>query len=99
MKILKWFGAALLSTLLITAGYAAETTGGNDDAGNAAEEAQGSADASVEENVAEAKAEKAPEDTLGGAGLKDKKLSVMFEQFVPSETISADNAVPFPIDI
>ncbi len=41
----------------------------------------------------------APKDTLGGAGLKDKKLSVVFEQFVPSETISADNAVPFPTDI
>lgn len=41
----------------------------------------------------------APKDTLDGAGLKNKKLSVVFEQFVPSETISADNAVPFPTDI
>ena len=41
----------------------------------------------------------AVQDTLRGAGLKDRKLSDIFEQFVPSETISADNAVPFPIDI
>lgn len=47
----------------------------------------------------ETKASAPPQDTMGGAGLKDKKLSVIFEQFVPSETISADNAVPFPIDI
>ena len=40
-----------------------------------------------------------PQDTLGGSGLKNKKLSDIFEQFVPSETISADNAVPFPTDM
>ena len=49
------------------------------------------------ETVEESK--RAPKDTLDGAGLKNKKLSVVFEQFVPSETISADNAVPFPTDI
>lgn len=40
-----------------------------------------------------------PQDTLDGAGLKEKKLGDIFEQFVPTETISADNAVPFPVDI
>jgi hypothetical protein len=50
--------------------------------------------------VSEAAADpKPPEDTLDGAGLKEKKLSDIFEQFVPTETISADNAVPFPVDI
>ena len=39
------------------------------------------------------------QNTLGGAGLRERKLSDVFEQFVPSETISADNAVPFPTDI
>jgi hypothetical protein len=40
-----------------------------------------------------------PTNTLGGSGLKNRNLSDIFEQFVPSETISADNAVPFPVDI
>ena len=40
-----------------------------------------------------------PKDTLDGDGLKNRKLSDIFEQFVPTETISADNAVPFPVDI
>ena len=31
--------------------------------------------------------------------LRERKLSEAFEKFVPSETISADNAVPFPVDI
>ena len=34
-----------------------------------------------------------------GLGLKQKNLSKAFEQFIPSEKISADNAVPFPVDI
>ncbi|MBL4681266.1 MAG: hypothetical protein JKY88_11165 [Pseudomonadales bacterium] len=34
-----------------------------------------------------------------GKTLKEKKLSRAFEQFIPSEKISADNAVPFPVDI
>jgi len=34
-----------------------------------------------------------------GSGLRQKKLSNAFEQFIPSEQISADNAVPFPVDI
>jgi len=38
-------------------------------------------------------------EILGGTGLKTRKLSEVFEQFVPSESISADNAVPFPVDI
>jgi hypothetical protein len=45
------------------------------------------------------KTEAIPTDTLGGTGLKSRKLSEVFEQFVPSESISADNAVPFPVDI
>tara|TARA_R110002072_G_scaffold89232_8_gene200099 strand:- start:15565 stop:15894 length:330 start_codon:yes stop_codon:yes gene_type:complete len=40
-----------------------------------------------------------PVETLGGTGLKNRKLSEVFEKFVPSESISADNAVPFPVDI
>ena len=40
-----------------------------------------------------------PTDTLGGSGLKNRQLGDIFEQFVPTETISADNAVPFPVDI
>jgi len=47
----------------------------------------------------EQKSEPAPTDMLGGTGLKNRKLSDVFEQFVPSESISADNAVPFPVDI
>ena len=43
--------------------------------------------------------EAAPIETLGGTGLKNRKLSEVFEKFVPSESISADNAVPFPVDI
>lgn len=34
-----------------------------------------------------------------GKTLKEKKLSQAFELFIPSEKISADNAVPFPVDI
>jgi hypothetical protein len=34
-----------------------------------------------------------------GSGLRKKKLSKAFERFIPSEKISADNAVPFPVDI
>lgn len=51
----------------------------------------------VTDDVPEAEAK--PTETLGGSGLKNRKLSDIFEQFVPSETISADNAVPFPVDI
>lgn len=31
--------------------------------------------------------------------LKNRKLSEAIEQFIPTESISADNAVPFPVDI
>ncbi len=31
--------------------------------------------------------------------LRERKLSDAFKKFVPSESISADNAVPFPVDI
>ena len=31
--------------------------------------------------------------------LRDKKLSDAFKDFTPTERISADNAVPFPVDI
>ncbi|MBV1878099.1 MAG: hypothetical protein KUG79_10700 [Pseudomonadales bacterium] len=31
--------------------------------------------------------------------LRKGRLSTAFENFIPSETISADNAVPFPVDI
>lgn len=51
------------------------------------------------EQAAKQKSEAVPTDTLGGTGLKNRNLSEVFEQFVPSESISADNAVPFPVDI
>ena len=53
----------------------------------------------VAENTEEIEAPPIAQDTRDGAGLKERTLSDVFEQFVPSETISADNAVPFPIDI
>jgi|TARA_B110000240_G_C13333562_1_gene382357 hypothetical protein len=31
--------------------------------------------------------------------LKQRELGDAFRRFVPSETISSDNAVPFPVDI
>ena len=51
------------------------------------------------ELVTEVKTDPAPAKILGGNGLKSRKLSEVFESFVPSESISADNAVPFPVDI
>ncbi len=42
----------------------------------------------------------APEKPAADAtGAEGKSLSKVFQQFVPSESISADNAVPFPVDI
>ena len=38
-------------------------------------------------------------DPTKAGSLKNRKLSQAIEQFIPTETISADNAVPFPIDI
>lgn len=61
-------------------------------------EPSAAAQSKSEQSEATAKPE-APKDTLGGDGLKNRKLSDIFEQFVPTETISADNAVPFPVDI
>ena len=51
------------------------------------------------ELATEVKTDPAPAKILGGNGLKSRKLSEVFESFVPSESISADNAVPFPVDI
>ena len=51
------------------------------------------------ELVTEVKTDPTPAKILGGNGLKSRKLSEVFESFVPSESISADNAVPFPVDI
>ena len=42
---------------------------------------------------------KAPRPAPNAAQLKTRGLGAAFEKFNPSEAISADNAVPFPIDI
>ena len=44
-------------------------------------------------------AAKAPPPAPNAAQLKTHGLGSAFEKFNPSEAISADNAVPFPIDI
>jgi hypothetical protein len=76
-------------------GFAEETTPASEEVS-----AEVTADADhVAEDAAEAEVPPIAQDTRGGAGLKERTLSDVFEQFVPSETISADNAVPFPIDI
>ena len=40
-----------------------------------------------------------PRPAPNAAQLKSRGLGAAFEKFNPSEAISADNAVPFPIDI
>ena len=40
-----------------------------------------------------------PRPAPNAAQLKTRGLGAAFEKFNPSEAISADNAVPFPIDI
>jgi hypothetical protein len=40
-----------------------------------------------------------PRPAPKAAQLKTRGLGAAFEKFNPSEAISADNAVPFPIDI
>ena len=47
------------------------------------------------ENQARRSSEPAPEADR----LKERDLGDAFRRFVPSEAISADNAVPFPVDI
>ena len=42
---------------------------------------------------------KTPPPAPNAAQLKARGLGAAFEKFNPSEAISADNAVPFPIDI
>ena len=42
---------------------------------------------------------KTPPPAPNAAQLKSRGLGAAFEKFNPSEAISADNAVPFPIDI
>ena len=42
---------------------------------------------------------KTPPPAPDAAQLKTRGLGTAFEKFNPSEAISADNAVPFPIDI
>ncbi len=42
---------------------------------------------------------KTPRPAPNAAQLKTRGLGAAFEKFNPSEAISADNAVPFPIDI
>ncbi|MFT5210475.1 MAG: hypothetical protein ACI9CE_002200 [Flavobacterium sp.] len=51
----------------------------------------------AEGNIVEEKVEEL--EKASGSGLRKKRLSKAFEQFIPSEKISADNAVPFPVDI
>ena len=42
---------------------------------------------------------KTPPPAPNAAQLKTRGLGAAFEKFNPSEAISADNAVPFPVDI
>ena len=44
-------------------------------------------------------ADRAEELRQPDGSLRDRTLRGAFEKFIPSESISADNAVPFPIDI
>lgn len=53
---------------------------------------------SGEKKATDATTVSVPESERGKL-LKERKLSEAFEHFVPSEAISADNAVPFPADI
>lgn len=86
-----WTGVICL--LMAINGYAAETV--NETAPIASEVV----DQLPAEAAPETELDAAPAEILGGTGLKDRKLSEVFERFVPSESISADNAVPFPVDI
>ena len=65
----------------------------------AATEQAGQAEANQTKKPDPAETLKPAQEIRREAGLEKEKLSVVFEQFVPSETISADNAVPFPTDI
>ena len=67
-----------------------------------------SEDAVQEQKVQEEKVEEATpiqdqpvaaNATPRAEALRERKLSDAFKQFIPSERISADNAVPVPIDI
>ena len=80
---------ALLATLV--AAQAAETEDQNNSVGDEIVKIDKPDKAN---EIAEAKLEKSD-----GKNLKQKKLSEAFEKFIPSEKISADNAVPFPVDI
>lgn len=46
-----------------------------------------------------AREQKAGADSPSPKSLKEKKLGDTFDRFIPTEVISADNAVPFPVDI
>tara|TARA_E500000331_G_scaffold298311_2_gene298060 strand:- start:4609 stop:4893 length:285 start_codon:yes stop_codon:yes gene_type:complete len=52
-------------------------------------------DSDKKENQTRRSSEPAPEADR----LKERDLGDAFRRFVPSEAISADNAVPFPVDI
>jgi len=83
-------GVALLIASLTLAGsiHAAEDTPG------AAASEPAAADAAAEDADEESPAAAPSAETL-----KERKLGDAFRRFQPSEEISADNAVPFPVDI
>ncbi|MFP6807185.1 MAG: hypothetical protein VB957_08390 [Pseudomonadales bacterium] len=58
------------------------------------------AEASASTRVATKDAVSQPNNVIpDGNNLKDRDLGTAFRLFQPSEEISADNAVPFPVDI
>lgn len=83
----------LLSSLFSFAEAAPQEVNDNSDATDASTQ---SSDESSSDQAGEQKEEPQLKPT---GDIKKRKLSTAFEQFQPSESISADNAVPFPVDI
>jgi hypothetical protein len=108
-RVAKWAG--VLGLLMAINGYAAEAVNETVPVGSeAVDQNQVQPELALEtdtdteialdtELATEVATDPTPTEILGGTGLKNRKLSEVFEQFVPSESISADNAVPFPVDI
>ncbi|MFT7242685.1 MAG: hypothetical protein ACI82A_000025 [Candidatus Azotimanducaceae bacterium] len=98
-RVAKWAG--VLGLLMAINGYAAEAVNETVPVGSeAVDQNPVQPELALETDTdAEIATDPTPTEILGGTGLKNRKLSEVFEQFVPSESISADNAVPFPVDI
>ena len=86
-------------------GYTEEVPGDNAASNSTASEIDSPADNNIDseeqvsEDVAEETAESPPIEEPEAANLRNKNLGEAFKSFRPSEEISADNAVPFPVDI